>query len=323
MTSLQANPSVTIAQGWLGEALSSDLTLTCAAIFLVSLIVITFLIRAMARLGKPQRIARQANGQTSSLAALLKDDRGTTSIEFALVFPMLLFFSLLLTQTMMLMAGNMYTHYSAFIATRQAIMEIPRDAIDDGGLEANIYTEGGDKHEAIRKAAYLALLPIAGQEGSGSGQGRDVESAIERFYDMYDRDAPAWVESMVAAKVSYAERHTTIEVLETRIIDQDTVEFDSLPGGDYRFGARDPITVRVMHKINLGVPIVSRIFSDGEHDGKGPGRYTQVAARFTLTNEGVPVPLPEKPDIDRVTQTLPVISERDQQWLDEQQNNGN
>lgn len=317
---MPSNALPLLAQNWFAAALTSELSLLCAGIILTCLLLLAMLIRAVVRLGRSARLT-ETSADTSStparpatamarLATFFSDARGTTSIEFALVFPILLTLCLLLTQTMMMMAGNMYIHYAAFQATRHATMEVPQDYTDRGDLGANYYSPGSSsiKHERIRRAAYMAMVPVAGQLGSSGGAGSaEMTTSMTSLFSAYGASEPAWVSSMLAAKVAYAEANTEIELLETLVHPDDDVTFDPLPENPYRFGVRDVITVRVIHKLNLGVPVVSRLFADGNNGAKGPGRYSLITARATLTNEGVPTALPEKPDIDRVTPTLSPI----------------
>lgn len=304
---------VLLAQGWLVDALTSDFSLLCAAITLICLLILFMLVRAVVRLGRQQASykARASHPLLSRLASFLSDQRGTTSIEFALVFPILLVLSLLMVQSMMMMAGNMYVHYAAFAATRAATIEIAQDYTNRGDYEANFYApgKGSIKHERIRRAAYMALVPVSGQSDSGTGPAGEAVSSMTTHFSTYGANEPKWVQAMLAAKVGYAESNTEIELLETLVQSDNDVTFEMLPENPYRFGIRDVITVRVIHKLNLGVPFASRFFSDGDNGAKGPGRYTLVTARATFTNEGVPNHLPERPDIDRVTPSLsPIVN---------------
>jgi hypothetical protein len=72
------------------------------------------------------------------------------------------------------------------------------------------------------------------------------------------------------------------------------MEFNDLPeGGPYTFGPKDPISVRVEHKLALDVPVAKLVFADAGGD------WVLVTARYTLTNEGVPTDLPPAPTIPR------------------------
>ena len=306
-----AHAPVLIAQGWIAEALTSEYSLICAGIALLSLVIVLMLARAIVRLGQSRRSAEQRvhGSLMGRLASFISDQRGTTSIEFALVFPILLVISLIMVQTMMMMAGNMYVHYAAYQATRAATIEIPQDYTDRGDYESNYYAPGRNsiKHERIRRAAYMALVPVAGQIDSGLGPTSETVSAMSSHFSTYGANEPQWVQAKLSAKVGYAESNTDIELLETLVQSDNDVTFDPLPENPYRFGVRDVITVRVIHKLNLGVPFASRFFADGDNSAQGPGRYTLVTARATFTNEGVPNKLPELPEIDRLTPTLSPI----------------
>lgn len=316
-----------LAQGWIARALTSDYSLLCAGIAILSLFIVLLLTRVIVRLGRQQSTSHQpANRLPTSrlrsnhplmarLSSFFSDQQGTTSIEFALVFPILLVITLIMVQSMMMMAGNMYVHYAAFTATRAATIEIAQDYTDRGDYESDYYApgKGSIKHERIRRAAYMALVPVAGQSDTGTGPAGEAVASISNHFSTYGANEPKWVQAKLASKVGYAEANTEIEVLETVIHPDNRVTFDPLPQSPYRFGIRDVITVRVIHKLNLGVPFASRFFADGDNDAKGPGRYTLVTARATFTNEGVPNKLPEKPDIDRLTPTLlPILNNNGQ-----------
>ncbi len=299
-----------LAQGWLQQALTSKLMLMCGGIVVLSLFIFVILLRASIRIHRATPSAGTEDPHASNLAPapapLSADARGTTTIEFALVFPILLILILLMVQAMFMMAGNMYVHYAAFQAARHAIVEIPQDYSLSGDYPANEYanSRGSLKHDRIHRAAYLALLPVAGRSQSGSARADGIVDALSTHYTTYGAEKPEWIDRMLAGKVQYAADHTEIEVLETNVIDDD-VTFDPLPEQPYRFGLRDVVTVRLKHELNLGVPFASRFFADGEHGDGGTGRYTVVVADASLTNEGVPTPLPEKPKYDRTTPALP------------------
>ncbi len=335
---MATNHALTIAfESWVGNALTSDLTLLTAGICLLCIYLLFVMVRAVRRLGRAENEPAQQS-QTNETPvveneaprtqrpSIIADSSGTTSLELVLVFPIILFVSLLLVQSMMLMAGNMFVHHAAYWATRQAILEIPADYTNTGGLEANLISnnDNTDKYERIHLVAALRLTPVAGREDAGLGPAREVVDAVREHYAFYDKDEPAWIDSMLEPKVNYAFEHTEIEVLNTRInpVDPHDVIFERLPSDPFKFGVRDPITVRITHRLNLGIPMVSRIFSDGEHGGEGTGRYTEVSAQYTLTNEGVTVPLPEKPPIDRVTPNLPELPPGENENLNRTDPNG-
>ena len=93
-----------------------------------------------------------------------------------------------------------------------------------------------------------------------------------------------------------------ISVMSTTTTSDNRVIFTDLPGdgSTYTFGPRDPVTVRVTHRLHLAIPYVNALFSDGVLDAsQGTGRYALVTAQSTLTNEGVYDDLPPKPDVPR------------------------
>ena len=238
----------------------------------------------------------------ASRARPLRDEDGTATIEFALVFPILLFLILVLAQTTFLMGGNIFVHYSAFAATRSAIVQIPTEYFDD---KANTYTaaDGRTKHDLIWRSAVFAVMPVAGESASST---TDVAAdqfvqGLRRYYEAYGKNEPAWIDALAAGRARYAAENTRITVMTPEVQPDHSVTYREIPdGSSYAFKARDPITVAVTHRFALGVPYVSRLYADGQQPG-GKGRYTTMSARYTLTNEGVRDELPPKPNVPRRT----------------------
>ncbi len=206
------------------------------------------------------------------------------------MLPILLFLALALVQTMSVMGGNFFVHYAAFAATRSAVVHIPANY---AGEEANQYLDGGMKHAMIKRAAVMALLPVAGRMQGGGG-GEDV-AALQAFYQAYGQTTPPWVTEKMPGRMAYAD-NATEAVVRRVIVNPD----DSITWEDVSFGAfepKEPIAVRVDHRLRLSLRYVSRFFADGE-DEAGE-RYMNVSAQYQLTNEGLPVSLPPDPELPR------------------------
>ncbi len=284
-------PTIADASFW-PQALTSGLTLTCAVIVVLCLFAVSAGILILRRIHRQTEIQNQQSPITCT--------RGTATIEFALVFPILLFLMLLLAQTTMLMAGNLFVHYSAFAATRTAIVQIPRDV---PGCPTNCYIHnfGREKHDAIWRSAVHAVAP-AGSRLGGSGSGVNVDAYVQGLHNLYEgygRTTPPWVDQIAGPRLAYAADHTAITVMHVEVLPDDTVAFHEVPtGASHPFGAHDPVTVLVEHRLALGVPYINRIYSDGETGG---GQYRLVAARYTLSNEGMVDELPPQPTIPRTT----------------------
>jgi hypothetical protein len=236
----------------------------------------------------------------------VRSNDGTATIEFALVTPILLFFALVLTQTTMLMAGHIFVNYSAFAATRSAIVQIPADYSDDG---ANHFTaaEGRTKHDAIKRAAVFAVAPVSGERsgGGGSVDADQFVASLRSYYSDHGSDPPRWLDTLAGDRLRYASRNTAITVItpqvdhNNRIIEYNAIGPEANPPRmQHTFQPRDPVTVRVDHRLSLGVPYVNRIFADGEHDSGG-GRYIEMRADYTLPLEGIRDELPPEPNVPR------------------------
>lgn len=218
--------------------------------------------------------------------------RGTATIEFVLVFPVLLVFVLLILQFMLLMVGHIQMRYAAFCAARSAVVQIPQDFTYQSGEDINeIYNDdtayAGTKLEKIQQAAAWALVPV-----SGPGEDGDTEIAqrftdgLASFYTSYGQSAPNWVERLMARRTAYAMDNTTVTLME-RIGDD---QYNALPSGLLTLRPHDPVIVQVQHRLYLSIPYIRVIFEDARLDN---GAYTNVSATFEMTNEGVNWRLPE------------------------------
>lgn len=233
---------------------------------------------------------------------ILRCDRGTATVEFALVTPILLFLSLVLLQVMLLMTGHIVVDYAAFAAVRAAITTVPYATDTE---PENVFVAGSEsgKHEALRRAAVFACMPVSGRLDSASAKVPvdSFVSGLEELYTQSGEDVPKWVDTLAAYRLRYADANTSVEVCTTEVAEDGSVTISPLTTGvTHTFAPNDPITVRVTHRFSLTVPYVRKIFDDGEHqDGEGHGLYTTMSAQYTLTNEGISKLLPPTPALDR------------------------
>jgi Flp pilus assembly pilin Flp len=241
------------------------------------------------------------------LARRLRGERGTATIEFALVTPLLAMVFLTMLQTMLVMTGNFFVHYAAAVAARSAIVSIPLDLADDGAEMANeVYpTDGSPKYQAIRRSAVLAVMPVAGRLGGGApgAGGGSLASELATHYEAYSQPSPRWVENFVDARMAYADVHTRVELWVVNTPeDSAEVTFDRIaPAAGYEFAPREPVAVSVEHRLNLSIPYARAFFSDGTHrTADGETAYTDVAARSLLHNQGIDTALPPEPEVPRV-----------------------
>jgi len=235
------------------------------------------------------------------LRCALRHESGTATVEFCMVFPIIMFLVLILVQVTLLMVGIQFVNYAAFAATRSAIVYIPDDYSADGE-KPNVINpvQGSPKYDAIRASAYLALVPVSGRlkDSSEPLRADAFVAALHDHFASYGQDSPKWIDTLAADRLRYAAANTTVQVMQTVVDDQDVDYFPITPDEEYEFGPREAITVRVTHRLNLSVPYVRGIFDDGElPDGRG--KYTEVSAQYTLTNEGVNPDLPDPPEVPR------------------------
>lgn len=301
---LRSGDSSTWLWSWWWQALSSPLGITCAVLLLVLVIAGAVLVRLGVRLGNA---AGEGDAERSGVLA---DERGTATIEFALILPVLLTVALLLVQTTLVMGGNIFVHYSAFAAVRSAVVQIPA-AYE--GEPANWYVDDREavKREAIHRAAAMALLPVAGPRGSAGEQAWLSTGVAEGLGTMHRRlgeAEPYWVSDRMTGRMSYALEHTDVQVLRMHggataddeggqgWADESGVRAEQLTRG--RVSARDAIAVRVEHRLHLPVPYVNRVFADGQTEWGG--MTMELGARSMLTNFGLLDRLPDEPELERV-----------------------
>jgi hypothetical protein len=307
MTIAADNPP---ASGWWHRALTDGSTLGYAATAagcLIALGLVLWRWRVTQR-GGPSAVS-DANGEA-----------GTATIEFTLAFPIVMFLVLLLLQVTWAMVGNLFVHYAAFSATRSAIVYIPWDAPQVGEPRNTITVGDGEKFDRIQRAASFSLIPVAGESESGEAAAEEFTSALRTYYQKSGPRMPGWVESQAAGRARYAMAHTEVTLMRTNNSGSQA-SFDPIRQGRATFGSREPISVRVRHRLDLAVPYVSVIFADGEHDtAEGTRGYTNVTARYTLTNEGVSDALPDRPELPRKNE--PDQDEDNQNEDDEDEDNG-
>lgn len=223
------------------------------------------------------------------VTGLLTAQRGSATLEFAMVFPLVLGLVLVMLQTALVMGGQLFVHYAAFAATRSAIVHIPADRPGEGHNEIVIgATEPDSKFAIIRRAAVLAVMPVSGEWSADASEGEPIDTqalteALADYFHAHGQMPPRWITDKVPARLRYAQANTEITLLdaEGELADREKIS------------EREPITVRVRHRLNLSIPYARAVFSDGRHTQGGA--YTVVEAQTTLTNEGLDPTLPDPP----------------------------
>lgn len=251
-----------------------------------------------------RRVRRAACGEASCRPRIARDQRGTATIEFAMVFPIIMFLTLLLVQTTMAMVGNMFVHYAAMSGARAAIVHIPTwqvgsDLVYENINEINTSLTGqASKMQSIREAVWFALVPVCGQLEQGNIDAEPYVGGLRILHEQLADDVPGWIDAVAAERLRYAAVNTEVTIESVQVV-QGIVEFESQTGQAV-FGPKDPICVRVDHRLNLAVPYVRFIFSDGQHTtARGESAYTNVTARHTLHNEGIDPSMPPLPQLPR------------------------
>lgn len=277
--------------GW-ASAWADPTTLGCAAAVLLSVFVLWLIGRMIRSIGRIGSLLPQRSGVD-----------GTATMEFALVAPIAMFFVLLLAQVTFLMAGNVFVHYAAFVATRTASLEIPRN-YTDGGPNQYTHAAGFTKHDAIHRAAVFAAAPIGGAmpDNPAGAPDQAYVGALQSYYENMGCNAPRWVSNMMDDRLRYVAAATQIDVWLTEVdstVDPPVVVFTRLDDGErHVFEPREPITVSVTHQYFLSVPYVNRLMA-GIGEGSSSRPTWRIYAQSTMTNMGIRPDLPPAPPVPR------------------------
>ncbi|MEM8737985.1 MAG: TadE family protein [Planctomycetota bacterium] len=224
----------------------------------------------------------------------LRGESGTATVEFTLVLLPAMLICLVLLQTVLMFSGNLFVHYAAYVATRSAIVEAPT-GLEGGGGRLNPEAEDGALGKAQRAAAF-ALAPVSGKlDGATGGRPAALAAGLDAFFESYERSSPRWVGQLAAARLAYAQRHTQVVLYRTTNAGGLVRE---LGDGGITFGAKDPVTLGVTHRLHLSIPYASLLFSDGTHaTAGGTTAYRSITATATLPLEGIDRNLPPRPTL--------------------------
>jgi hypothetical protein len=269
-----------------GAGLGSRLFLFSAAVAALCVVALGVLCGALWAAGAS---ARQKHGQDAHAthgqdahAAHGQDARaredGSATLEFALILPIALMFVLVMTQSSLVMGGNLCANYSAFCAARTAIVVVPRDF----GVEEprNVVGDPGSssKLRRIHLAAVWAVLPVSCTHPDGpSVNPGTLQSGLEAAFSASGVPTPPWVGADLGRRLAWAQEHTTVEL--------------APPANRVSYEANEDLRVSVRHDFYLSVPYASKVFSmiagEGMEVGSPPGQYAlTMRSSCRLTNEG-------------------------------------
>jgi hypothetical protein len=270
------------ASTWWSSALRSPLGIACGAVMAGSALLLQATLTALWRLcPRPPR-------------PLVADRRGMAVLEFALLFPVALAVVLLMVQTAMLMAGNLMVHYSAFAATRAAVVCVPMD-LTAAGEPPNVVLRDNNnsaKLAWIRRAAVLAVAPAcAGGPVDHAVSANGIwQQRLAAFFS--GQGSPSWLSRRsMDLMVAYADAHTQVSLAAPAGIppaDGDDGRLDGVfdNGSSVTpYGPVEDLSVTVRHELILPVPYANRLF--GHRLAGWPGQWAvQIAATYTLVNQG-------------------------------------
>jgi len=167
------------------------------------------------------------------LRCLHRDEAGgVQSLSFVLTLPIFMFFLMFIVQMSQLVIAQVVIHYSAFAATRSAIVWIPASSGNEQANEigssrtvigsergVNVYQvgDGTEKFERIRRTAAMACMSISPSRNvgvSGRGSGNDAVSSLQRAYLAIAPSSQnnGRVPTRIANKLAYALDNTQVEI---------------------------------------------------------------------------------------------------------------
>ena len=274
------NPSPHPTASWLQEAIGDWISSPLIWLFIACLVGVLFCVIFL---------FRSSNFRMQKMTC----QQGSTTLEFVLIIPMLLFCALTLAQTTLVMGGNIFVHYAAFAATRRAITTVPMVDVNSPNSESRNYVllPDGWKAEYIRQAAVFALLPVAGRlQDSPTSTSQALVEGFRSYYTALNQTPPKWIDGFLAQRLAYANAHTSITLSRAVTQSETDLQWIELKEGFHQFGPREPITVQVEHQLHLAVPYVWPMFADSTD-----AKHTLVKAFYTLNNEGIDTELPPSP----------------------------
>jgi len=235
------------------------------------------------------------------LGQLHRDEQATATVEFALVFPFLLAFALILTQSAFLLSGNLYVHYAAQAAARTASVRIGSASELEPANFIVTDRDNSPKYRAIQQAGVIAVAPASGRMADQIPDGfEDLPAQLTAYLDADETTsagARGWLDNTLLERFRYAQANTIVQIAlvdgqgEFEIIDDNEVVL---------WGATDPVGVVVTHRLHLGVPYASALFSDGTHEtAGGKSAYVNITAQALAVNAGIPSTMPLTPRLER------------------------
>ncbi|NLW85519.1 MAG: hypothetical protein GXY38_01455 [Planctomycetes bacterium] len=249
--------------GWLGRAVQSPIFITMAAVTFVCAVVLGAIIVVLLHAGRAQgRMGRQ---------------EGSAILEFALVMPIALMIVLVMTQSSLLLGGNICVNYAAFCAARSAVVQIPTETDSEPRNIVQAH-EGGAKMRAIENAALWAIFPISSSSPSApQADVTELQNGVQDFFEAYGRTQLGNMMRSWPNRMGYARNYTRVWI--------------APPANGSSYDPGEDIVAHVNHKFYLSVPYASKVFrslADGGVDLPfGAGEYgAEIYATCTLTNEG-------------------------------------
>jgi hypothetical protein len=256
------------------EALRDRLFLACAGVGAVSALGLAILCGAMWAAGGGRRGGGNPRGRAAS-------EEGTATLEFAAILPIALMFALAMTQSSLLMGGNLCVKYAAFCAARTAIITVPRDfGVDEPrNVVAGTADEGGKMYR-VKQSAVWAVLPFScAHPDAPSLDAGSLRTALLSALAALGCGAPAWMRGEgLDRRLGYADAYTEVVL-------------DPPANGASSYAPAEDLRVNVRHDFYLSVPYAARVFSRVAGDGLsldfGAGHYAiRMRSACRLTNEG-------------------------------------
>ncbi len=259
----------TVIQGghWLRAAITGRPFLVCSALTVGCLMALLVLFRALWLAGQAQR--------QKGVSA----EGGAVIVEFALVLPFILAFTMIMVQSMLMMAGYMCVHYAAFCAARAAVVQVPAN-VSSSNEVPNFVDQGGSvKLPRIKSSAVWPLIPIScgSDDYPVSQECSDLQSGLTSYFGSFGQDIPAWINTQLPRRFSYAMDYTVVTV--------------APPASGGLYAEHEDIVVNVEYTFYLSFPYMAKIFKTIGHGvdlNFGQGNYgLPIQATCRLPNEGV------------------------------------
>lgn len=232
-----------------------------------------------------------------TLRNLIFDQQGSSTMEFALLLPLLLAILMVILQIALIVQAKFIVNYAAFCAIRSAIVTIPAKISGNGDIEEpnemDIGNADSPKMQILRRAAALPCVAISPNLSASLvlATGTGINSSVITQLPKVMVVSPPKDEGLNFLKALISRGHYAYNKENTKIEIQPNASYQE----DGKFKDNDLITVKLTYKYYLAIPFANRALGTAYSGLGGFGSffsrawYLPITEQYSLINEGEPV----------------------------------